>query len=49
MSHDEVVAKATDLIAPVLGAEGCKKLVAAIFGLEKFAKVGELRPLLQKA
>jgi 2-methylcitrate dehydratase PrpD len=49
MSHDEVVAKATDLIAPVLGDQACKKLVAAISALEKIRNVRDLRPLLQKA
>jgi 2-methylcitrate dehydratase PrpD len=49
MSHDEVIAKASDLIAPVLGDQTCKKLIAAVFGLEKIGSVLELRPLLQKA
>jgi 2-methylcitrate dehydratase PrpD len=48
MSRDEVAAKATDLIAPVLGGQTCKKLIDAVFGLEKLAKVSDLRPLLQK-
>jgi 2-methylcitrate dehydratase PrpD len=49
MSRDEIVAKARDLIVPVLGAETCGKLVDAIFALEQVKDVRELRPLLQKA
>jgi 2-methylcitrate dehydratase PrpD len=49
MSRDEIVAKARDLIVPVLGAETCGKLVDAIFALERVKDIRELRPLLQKA
>jgi 2-methylcitrate dehydratase PrpD len=49
MSRDEIVAKARDLIVPVLGAETCGKLVDAIFALERIKDIRELRPLLQKA
>jgi 2-methylcitrate dehydratase PrpD len=49
MSTDEVVAKATDLIAPVLGAAPCAKLVETVFSLERTKDVRELRPLLQRA
>ncbi|MCX6629206.1 MAG: hypothetical protein NTW28_16435, partial [Candidatus Solibacter sp.] len=47
MSHDEIVAKATGLIAPVLGAAKCRKLVEEIFGLERVTDIRNLRPLLQ--
>jgi 2-methylcitrate dehydratase PrpD len=49
MSRDEIVAKARDLIVPVLGAETCGRLIDAIFGLERIKDIRELRPLLQKA
>jgi len=49
MTRDEIVAKARDLIVPVLGAETCGKLVDAIFALERIKDIRELRPLLQKA
>jgi 2-methylcitrate dehydratase PrpD len=47
MSQDEVVAKARDLVAPVLGADTCTKLIEKIFSLDRVRDVRELRPLLQ--
>jgi 2-methylcitrate dehydratase PrpD len=49
MSRDEVIAKARDLIAPVLGVQTFDKLVARVFDLERLRSVRELRPLIQKA
>jgi 2-methylcitrate dehydratase PrpD len=49
MPREEVVAKARDLIAPVLGAETGAKLIDKLIGLEKIKDVRELRPLLQRA
>lgn len=49
MSRDEIVAKARDLIAPVLGADTCTRLVEAVLALEQVKNVRELRPLLQRA
>jgi 2-methylcitrate dehydratase PrpD len=49
MSRDEIVAKARDLVTPVLGAETCTKLIEKVFGLEQMKDVRELRPLLQRA
>jgi 2-methylcitrate dehydratase PrpD len=49
MSKDEIVAKARDLITPVLGAETCTKLIEKVFALEQMKDVRELRPLLQRA
>jgi 2-methylcitrate dehydratase PrpD len=49
MSRDEVVAKATDLIAPVLGTAPCKALISRIFALESVKDIRDLRPLLQIA
>ena len=48
MSRDEVIAKARDLMAPVLGATGCDKLIERMLGIETVTDVRELRPLLQK-
>jgi 2-methylcitrate dehydratase PrpD len=47
MSREEVVAKARDLVTPVLGAETCTKLIEKIFGLDRVRDIRELRPLLQ--
>ena len=47
MNHDELVAKARDLIAPVLGSETCERLIERIFALETVSAVSQLRPLLQ--
>ena len=49
MSHDEIVAKASDLITPVLGAGKCAKLIDRVFALEQVKDIRELRPLLQPA
>jgi 2-methylcitrate dehydratase PrpD len=49
MSRGEVIAKCTDLMAPVLGAPKTKTFIEKIFGLEKVKDVRELRPLLQHA
>ena len=49
MSRDEVIAKARDLIVPVLGSQTFDKLVARVFDLERLRSVRELRPLIQRA
>jgi 2-methylcitrate dehydratase PrpD len=49
MTKEEIVAKARDLIVPVLGAGTFDKLVARIFELESVKNVTELRPLLRTA
>jgi 2-methylcitrate dehydratase PrpD len=49
MSRDEVIAKARDLIVPVLGAQAFDKLAARVFDLERLRSVRELRPLIQRA
>jgi 2-methylcitrate dehydratase PrpD len=48
MTRDEVIAKATDLITPVFGAEKCSSLIEAIFHLENVTDIRELRSLLQR-
>ncbi len=47
MSRDEVVAKARDLIEPVLGGVTADELVAKLLALETLRDIRELRPLLQ--
>jgi 2-methylcitrate dehydratase PrpD len=49
MTKDEVVAKARDLIEPVLGAKAFTALVDKVFAIERVKDIRELRPLLQKA
>jgi 2-methylcitrate dehydratase PrpD len=48
MSREEVVAKARDLIAPVLGATKCDALIDKLLNLEAIKDIRELRPLLQR-
>ena len=48
MTREEVVAKARDLMTPVLGAERCEKLIQTVFQLGKPESVRDLRPLLQR-
>src|SRR5215475_11877848 len=48
MPRDEVVAKARDLITPVLGAATCTKLIDTLLALENVKNIRELRPLLQR-
>ena len=47
MTKDEIIAKARDLIVPVLGAGTFDQLSTKIFALESVKNVTELRPLLQ--
>jgi 2-methylcitrate dehydratase PrpD len=47
MTWDEVVAKALDLMTPVLGATRAKTLIAAVSHIEAFGPITRLRPLLQ--
>ena len=49
MTREEVVAKARDLMTPVLGAEKCNRLIDRILNLENVSNVRDLRPLLQTA
>ena len=48
MTREEVVAKARDLITPVLGASTCTALIEKVLGLESVKDVRELRPALQR-
>jgi 2-methylcitrate dehydratase PrpD len=47
MSRNEVIDKARDLTAPVLGQEKSEQLIATIFAIEAVTNVRSLRPLLQ--
>jgi 2-methylcitrate dehydratase PrpD len=49
MTREEVVAKARDLVAPVLGADASNKLIDKMLSLEGVRDMRELRPLLQSA
>jgi 2-methylcitrate dehydratase PrpD len=49
MSTEEVVAKATDLMTPSLGAGRCEKLISTLMSIEKVSNVRTLSPMLQRA
>ena len=49
MTREEIVAKARELMTPVLGAQKCSKLIERMLDLESVKNVRELRPLLQPA
>ena len=49
MSPEEVVAKARDLMAPVLGAATSARLIDKVLALESAKDIRELRPLMQRA
>ncbi|HKV81617.1 MAG TPA: MmgE/PrpD family protein [Candidatus Sulfotelmatobacter sp.] len=48
MTSEEIVAKARDLIAPILGASQCANLIERVLNLERVKDIRELRPLLQR-
>jgi 2-methylcitrate dehydratase PrpD len=47
MSREEVVAKARDLMTPVIGT--CTSLIGNVLGIENVQDIREFRPLIQKA
>jgi len=49
MTRDEIIAKARDLMTPVLGASKCQSLIDRVFDLESVRNVTQLRPLLQRS
>ena len=49
MTRDEVISKARDLMAPVLGAEAAANLISKVMGLENVKNIRELRPFLATA
>jgi len=48
MTRAEVVDKARDLVAPVLGAGTAQKLIESTLAIERVADIRALRPLLQR-
>jgi 2-methylcitrate dehydratase PrpD len=48
MSRAEVIEKARDLAAPILGRETAQRLSDTVFALEEVADIRKLRPLLQR-
>lgn len=48
MPREVVVAKARDLMAPILGADKAAKAIQKVLALETVKDIRELRPLLQK-
>jgi 2-methylcitrate dehydratase PrpD len=48
MTRTEVVAKARDLMAPVLGTKLCADLIERVLGLDDVKDIRQLRPLLQR-
>src|SRR6266404_4492804 len=47
MTRDEVIAKARELMTPVLGGTICSKLIERVLELQNVKDIRELRPLLQ--
>jgi hypothetical protein len=48
MSREDIIGKARDLMAPVLGNATCQELIDRVFAIESVKSVVELRPLLQR-
>jgi 2-methylcitrate dehydratase PrpD len=48
MTREEVVAKASDLMTSVIGAQANQKLIDRVLAIETVKDIRELRPLLQK-
>jgi hypothetical protein len=48
MSRAEVMEKARDLTAPILGREKSSGLIDTIYAIEAVSDMGSLRPLLQR-
>ena len=48
MTTDEVVAKARELMTPVLGAAVCSNLIEHVMGLQDVKDMRDLRPMLQR-
>lgn len=49
MTKEEVVAKARDLVGPILGVSQSAALIEKVYALEKLSDIHELRPLWRKA
>jgi hypothetical protein len=49
MTRGEIVAKAHDLIVPILGTAQCANLIGKVLNVDRVENIRELRPLLQLA
>jgi 2-methylcitrate dehydratase PrpD len=49
MTRAEVIDKAGDLLAPIVGLEKSKQLIETVFAIETITDVRSLRPLLQRS
>jgi len=49
MTREEIIAKARDLMAPVIGTAKCQSLIDRVFDIESVRNVAQLRPLLQRS
>jgi 2-methylcitrate dehydratase PrpD len=49
MSRAEVIDKARDLIAPILGRETSARLIETVFAIETVTDIRSMRPLLQRS
>jgi 2-methylcitrate dehydratase PrpD len=49
MARTEVIDKARDLTAPILGRETSERLIETVFAIERVTDVRNLRPLLQRS
>jgi len=49
MTRGEIVAKAQDLIVPILGTAQCANLIGKVLNVDRVENIRELRPLLQLA
>jgi 2-methylcitrate dehydratase PrpD len=49
MTREEVVAKARDLVAPVLGRTTSEKLIETVFAIERVKNMTAFRPLIARA
>jgi 2-methylcitrate dehydratase PrpD len=49
MSRAEVIAKAEDLVAPVVGREKTARLIETVYAIEAAPDIRALRPLLQRS
>src|SRR5206468_12660168 len=49
MTREDIIAKARDLMAPVVGAAATQKIIDRVMDIESVKNVLELRPLLQRS
>ena len=47
MTREEVVAKARDLLTPILGATRSARLIETVLSIDSVTDIRSLRPLLQ--